>query len=153
MSKRFTEHATFTIERTFTFSPAKVFGAWVDPAAKALWYVGPDGWINAGHELNFRVGGKEHIDISQPGGPSYSFNFYYKDIVPNKRIVYMYSVDQEERRISVSLATVEFLSADSGTRLIYTEQAVFLDGGDKPETREQGTRELLDKLENLLRQS
>jgi hypothetical protein len=53
-------------------------------------------------------------------------------------------------RISVSVATVEFLAKDAGTRLILTEQGVFLDGGDTPEQREHGTIELLDKLEATL---
>jgi hypothetical protein len=48
--------------------------------------------------------------------------------------------------ISVSVTTVEFKSADRGTRLIYTEQGIFLDGHDTPEQREHGTKALLDRL-------
>ena len=53
-------------------------------------------------------------------------------------------------RISVSVATVEFAPEGSGTRLTLTEQGVFLDGLDKVEDREHGTRELLDKLGTVL---
>jgi uncharacterized protein YndB with AHSA1/START domain len=49
-------------------------------------------------------------------------------------------------RISVSLATVDLLPAGSGTRLIFTEQAVFLDGADAVSERERGTRDLLERL-------
>jgi hypothetical protein len=52
--------------------------------------------------------------------------------------------------MSVSVATVELLAVGAGTRLRYTEQGVFLDGEDKPEAREQGTREMLDKLDLAL---
>ncbi len=54
------------------------------------------------------------------------------------------------QRISVSLATVEFDPAGAGTRLTYTEQGAFLDGGDTGAIREHGTRELLDQLDAYL---
>jgi uncharacterized protein YndB with AHSA1/START domain len=38
------QHATFAIERTFEATPAQVFAAWADPAAKARWFVGPGDW-------------------------------------------------------------------------------------------------------------
>jgi hypothetical protein len=53
----------------------------------------------------------------------------------------------DEARISVSLSTVEFRPAPVGTRMIYTEQAVFLDGYDDAGSRERGTRALFDKLD------
>jgi hypothetical protein len=42
---------------------------------------------------------------------------------------------------------VELQPAGDGTRLILTEQGVFLDGMDNVKQREQGTHGLLDKLE------
>ena len=56
----------------------------------------------------------------------------------------------DDKRISVSLATVEFKPAGAGTRLIYTEQGAFLDGYDDAGSREHGTRELLNKLDAAL---
>jgi hypothetical protein len=53
----------------------------------------------------------------------------------------------DDRRISVSLATVELRPAGGGTRLVLTEQGVFLDGVDDPSAREQGTSDLLANLE------
>ena len=55
-------------------------------------------------------------------------------------------------RISVSgCATSEFKPDGKGTQLIYTEQAVFLDGHDDPGDREHGTRALFDNLEAALK--
>jgi uncharacterized protein YndB with AHSA1/START domain len=56
----------------------------------------------------------------------------------------------EETRLSVSVTTVEFNPDDDGTRLIYTEQGVFLDDHDTPEQREHGTKLFLDKLGHVL---
>ena len=56
-----------------------------------------------------------------------------------------------ERRISVSLSTVELTRVGTSTRLTFTEQGVFLDGYDGAEERVHGTGELLDSLERALR--
>jgi len=41
---------------------------------------------------------------------------------------------------------VQFMGVDGGTRLVLTEQGVFLDGLDTAAQREEGTRSLLDAL-------
>src|SRR6185369_1975670 len=115
--------------------------------AKARWFVGPDGWDKeSNHKLDFRVGGKETVSGGPPGGPVHYYNCTYQDIVPNERIVTTYDMHLDKARISVSLATVEFKVAGAGTRLVLTEQGAFLDGFDKPELREEGTKGLLDQL-------
>jgi uncharacterized protein YndB with AHSA1/START domain len=150
MSERSTHHATFVIERTYDASPARVFTAWAEPANKARWFVGPDEWEQSDHELDFQVGGRERVSGGPPGGPVHSYDARYQDIVPNERIVYTYDMHLDDKRISVSLATVELEPEGDGTRLIFTEQAVFLDGADTEVSREQGTRSLLDNLETEL---
>jgi len=70
--------------------------------------------------------------------------------VPDQRIVYAYDMYLGDTRISVSLGTVQIEPADTGTRLVYTEQGAFLDGLDTPDAREHGTRELLDALGAVL---
>ena len=62
-----------------------------------------------------------------------------------------YTMHLDERRISVSLASIEFEAEGTGTRLTLTEQGAFLDGYDDAGSRESGTKALLDNLENALR--
>ena len=50
----------------------------------------------------------------------------------------------------MSVATVEFLDQGASTRLILTEQGVFLDGHDTAAQREEGTRGLLGSLARFL---
>jgi uncharacterized protein YndB with AHSA1/START domain len=147
MSERSTTHATFTIERVYDATPARVFAAWANPDAKRRWFAGPEEWENGAYELDFRVGGRERAAGGPPGGPVHSYDGRYQDIVPNERIIVAYDMRMDETRISVSLATVEFKPAGSGTRLSFTEQGAFLDGHDDPTERERGTRELLDALD------
>src|SRR5713226_7105853 len=146
MRKRSTHPATFVIERTYDASPAQVFAAWAEPKAKARWFRGPDEWKERDRELDFRVDGRERLVGVFPDGRVSSFDARYEDIVPGERIVYAYDMHLNETRISVSLATVELKPAGAGTRMIFTEQAVFLDDFDDAGGRERGTRALLDNL-------
>ena len=148
MSSRSATHSKFTIERNYAASPARVFAAWADVNAKGQWF-GPGGGHE--HELDFREGGREHFEAAAAGAV-YSYDALYEDIVADERIVYTYNMHRDGTRLSVSVTTVELLANGTGTHLRYTEQGVFLDGEDKPELREHGTKELLDKLGETLAQ-
>jgi uncharacterized protein YndB with AHSA1/START domain len=149
-STRSVQHDTFVVERTIDAPIGRVYHAWADPAAKARWFIGPDEQATTDHELDFRVGGREHVSGSFPGG-SYAVDASYYDIVPQQRIVYAYEMHIDGRRISVSLATIELRPVGSGTHLMITEQGAFLDGLDVPADRARGTNEILDNLEASLR--
>jgi uncharacterized protein YndB with AHSA1/START domain len=151
MDGRSVTHAAFVIERTYAALPARLFAAWADPAAKARWFAGPEDWESGKYELDFRVGGRERASGGPQGGPVHTYEARYQDIVPDQRIVLTYDMHLDDRRISVSLVTVEFRPEGAGTRLVFTEQGAFLDGYDGPAQREQGTRDLLDALGAELR--
>jgi uncharacterized protein YndB with AHSA1/START domain len=145
-AERKIHHASFAIERVYPASPERVFAAWSQPAAKQRWFAGTDGWQTSGYALDFRAGGQEQALSRPPSGEAHRYHAHYHDIVPNQRIVYAYDMYLDDIRISVSLVTVALAPAGEGTRLVFTEQAVFLDGYDRPDLRESGTRQLLDSL-------
>ena len=144
-------HDMFVIERIYSIPIARVFEAWADPLLKARWFAGSADALGAGYELDFRVGGREVNRGGPPGGPRYTYESEFRDIVPEQRIVYTNEMYADESRISVSVATVLFHSQDARTQLVFTEQAVFLDGHDTVAQREEGTRSLLDSLEAILK--
>lgn len=150
MTKRTTTHATFVIEREYPHPPAKVFAAFADPKKKARWFGGPDDWQKSNHQLDFRVGGKESISGGPAGGTVHAYNAEIWDIVDNERIVLAYEMHLDAARISVSLATTEIKPTATGTRLIYTEQGVYLDGYDDAGQREEGTQQLFGQLDAFL---
>ena len=151
MTDRSVSHGTFVIERRYPAPPAKVFGAWADGAAKEIWMDDPDYKSDGGqYELDFRVGGHERFGGLAPDGKPYRYDALYYDIVPDYRIVYSYEMYAADDRMSVSLATVEIVPDQDGTKLTYTEQGAFLDGIDKPEAREEGTAWMLDNLGKYL---
>jgi uncharacterized protein YndB with AHSA1/START domain len=149
---RSVQHGTFTIERDFAQAPARVFAAWADPKAKAKWFGGPPGvWQELERRMDFRVGGTERArGRFVATGRVSDFQAYYQDIVPDRRIVYSYTMHVDEKKISVSLATIELVPAGKGTKLILTEQGAFLDGYDDAGSRERGTGSLIAALEKSL---
>ncbi len=148
-------HDTFVIDRTYAASAVRVFAAFADPKIKTQWFGDPDIEKDGPHVIDFRVGGRETLSDAVPdgGGPSFTYEAVYQDIVENERIVYSYEMTMNGRRISVSVATLEFYASSpdgAGTRLILTEQGAFLDGLDTCAQREEGTRGILDALADYL---
>jgi len=140
---RSTVHSTFVIERSYPVAPRRVFDAWADPEAKTRWF-GPPQKPRGSYELDFRVGGREHLEIAMPEGERYTYDALYQDIVPGRRILYSYDMHRGDTRISVSLAAVEIEADGDGAKLRLTEHGIYLDGQDTPEIRGHGTNELID---------
>jgi uncharacterized protein YndB with AHSA1/START domain len=133
-------HGSFTLERTYDADVARVFKAWADPEAKAIWFAAGDS-----HALDFRVGGREHNQAEHEGSV-YRYEALYHDIRDDERIVYTYDMYKDDQRISVSLGTIELAAEGDGTRLVYTETGAFFDGADTPDQRQGGTEQLFDAL-------
>ena len=146
MTGRTATHGTFTLERVYEAAPARVFKAWADPAIKARWFVGPSDWQLLERSIDFRIGGKERLSGRKGSGIVSTFDAVYHDIVPEQRLIYCYDMRLDQVHISASLATIVLTPAGTGTRLTFTEQAVFLDGYDDSGSRERGTRILLEQL-------
>src|SRR4051812_38135923 len=139
-------HSTFTIERTYPQSAAKVFHAFADKETVRRWRVGGDGFTIAEFSFDFRVGGAEVSRFSYQGGPEIRLDAQFQDIVPDQRIVFSYRMAIGPHPMSASLTTIELAPSGDGTRLTFTEQGVFFDGADSAQGREEGTRGLLEAL-------
>ena len=146
-------HASFSVERTFPVPPARVFAAFADPELKAKWFHGPDGWEPRTSTLDFREGGHETAAGEVPGEWSSRFEATYHVIEPEAQIVYSYEMFHNDARLSVSVASVELDAIDGGaaTRLVFTEQGAYFEGGEAANAeREVGTIGLLKQMEASL---
>lgn len=147
--------STFVIERSYPASRERVFEALSREDQKRRWYSDLDGRTGASFAMDFRVGGQS-VARSRLG-PETPFEGvelvnaeHFHDIVPGRRIVSAATMTLGGRPISVALLTIELVSSDSGTDLICTHQAVFLEGADGPEMRERGWNALFDRLGAIL---
>ena len=109
MTERSVAHATFVIERTYAAVPWGVFDGFASREAGGRWFIGPDDWLRSDHELDFRVGGREHVSGGPPGGSVHSFDAQFRDIVADQRIVTIYEMHMDDVRISVSVARIDLL--------------------------------------------
>jgi uncharacterized protein YndB with AHSA1/START domain len=157
MSTRSVIHDTFVIERIYPATPSRVFAAFASEEAKSSWgdtgdlEPAPDQQAGSA-EFDFRVGGREYFSHKWQG-TTYRYDARYYDIVPDQRLVYCYEMYADDVRISVSVATIEFVKSGDGTALSWTEQGTYLDGIDgteAPALRKEGTAEMLDGLASYL---
>jgi uncharacterized protein YndB with AHSA1/START domain len=139
-------HGHYVIERHYPVSAERVFAAFADASRKRRWFVEGEGTIVDEHQLDFRVGGTEKTLVRFPQGGSMSNESYYHDIVPNERIVLSYAMTFMGKRISASLATFEIRPDRAGTKLVFTDQIAFFEGADGLKMREDGWRQLLERL-------
>jgi uncharacterized protein YndB with AHSA1/START domain len=140
-------HATFHLERSYDAPVARVWKALTDEAAKQKWFGGtPGSWELLERHMDVRVGGREWLKGRWEGGMVSTFEAIYHDVIPNERLVYSYEMHLDDKKISVSLATLQLKAAGGKTTLMVTEQGAFLDGYDDAGSREHGTGHLLDAL-------
>jgi uncharacterized protein YndB with AHSA1/START domain len=138
-------HATFSLERIYDASPAQVYHALVDETAKARWFGDSEGYEVLERKIDVRPGGRERLKGRWASGMVSTFDAVYFDVVPDERLVYAYEMSLDDRKVSVSLATIELTPVSAGTRFSITEQGAYLDGLDDG-SRERGTAYLLDRL-------
>jgi uncharacterized protein YndB with AHSA1/START domain len=151
MEQQAVVHNTIVIERAYPVSPERVFAAFSDPAKKRRWFVEGESHEIESYELDFRVGGKEfYASRFKEGTPVAGLRLksenMFRDIVPNRRIIFTSTMAMEGNIFSISLGTVELLPTEKGTDLLLTFQSAFLEGADGPAMREAGWRGLLEKL-------
>lgn len=141
-------HAMFRIERTYGASAGRVWKALTDPAAKSRWFGSAPGdqLTVLERAMDVRPGGAERLKGRWRNGVTSCFDAVYHDVIENERLVYSYEMHMDDKKISVSLATMELKPEGAGVRVVVTEQGAFLDGYDDAGAREHGTGMLLDAL-------
>lgn len=128
-------HDAFTVERHLVTAPGSVFEAFTDSPVRRRWFALPGRQVSYDH--TFAVNGGENASSvftlagSAPEHLEYASR--YLDIVPDSRIVYTYTSRVDDVTRWASLVTVELHPEDGGTRLRWTEQAVFLASSARPE--------------------
>jgi uncharacterized protein YndB with AHSA1/START domain len=145
-------HGTFTLNRTWAASPARVFNAWADPKIKSQWFTGPiDEWFLMRRAIDFRPGGTEVLEGRfKKSGLVSLFEARFHVIEQDRRLVYDYDLHHGGNFHSVTLSSLLLEPEGRSTRVSYTEQIVFLDGKDGTTSREHGTALQFAEIEKAI---
>jgi uncharacterized protein YndB with AHSA1/START domain len=147
MEPRLAEKPSLTLSRHYPVAPEKVYRAWTDPKAVSMWWGPGPGEPVSLAELDVRVGGRFRIVFGGPDGKMHECAGTYKEVVPNKKLVFTWSwPNSTPERISV--VTIEFRAAGKGTDLIFKHEQLFDE--KVRDDHKRGWTGTLDKLEQFL---
>ena len=120
--------------------------SWTEPDRVLRWW-GPNGFTCTVAELDVRVGGRFRIVFGGPDGKMHECAGTYKEVVPNKKLVFTWSwPNSTPERISV--VTIEFRVAGKGTDLLFKHEQLFDEAARDGHKR--GWTGALDKLGEFL---
>ncbi len=145
------EHATdedtrLALRRTFQAPVAAVYAAWTDSEQMKHWMGPSDDFGPSEVTGEVRVGGRYRIVMHGPGGETHRVGGVFREVVPNRRLVYTWAWESTPER--ESLVTVEFRASGGGTELVLTHDR-FADR-DARDRHQQGWDGCLDRLGRYL---
>lgn len=148
MNRKPIHHASFSVERAYKSSRARVYKGFTDNASRRRWLIESDGWtihhIDAPSEV--RPGAVESSKFSPPGAEIVLTNdTTFLDVQEDERLIFAYAMTLEGEPLSSSLTTVEFLDDGNGSRIVLTEQGAYA-GDEDVAGRKHGTSLLLEAL-------
>lgn len=114
---------TVQLHRVLKAPPARIYRAFVDPAALCKW-LPPHGFVGSIHEMDARVGGGYRMSFTNLGtGSSHSFSVRYTELKPGELIRHTDHFDDPnlpgEMQVTVSLRLVA-----CGTELKITQEGI-----------------------------
>jgi uncharacterized protein YndB with AHSA1/START domain len=114
------EKTRLQVRRVYNVPVAKVYAAWTDPEQVKHWMGPSDDFGEAQVTSDLRVGGRYRIVMPAPDGELHKVGGTYREIVPNRKLVYTWAWESTPER--ESLVTVEFNAAGNGTELVVTHE-------------------------------
>jgi uncharacterized protein YndB with AHSA1/START domain len=112
------------ITRTFDAPASVMFALWTDPQHFKHW-MGPEGFDCPSVEIDLRVGGDYRAMIRSKQYGENWFGGTYREIVPNKRLVFTFKWDEGPSESVDTLITITFEERDGKTTQIF-HQTPFL---------------------------
>ena len=138
---------TVKLHRVFTAPVEKVFKAFVDADAMALW-LPPYGFVCKVHSLEAKVGGSYKMSFTNfTTGSSHSFGGEYIEIIPNELLKYTDKFD-DPNLPGQMITTIQLKSVVCGTELTATQEGI--PEAIPTEMCYLGWQESLDKLKRLV---
>ncbi|HEY9730809.1 MAG TPA: SRPBCC domain-containing protein [Drouetiella sp.] len=110
--------SSLKLQRIVNAPVERVYRAWTDPAKIRQWF-GCEYVIDVKVEQDLTVGGAFQIQMTTgPDNVVITVHGVYREIVPNKKLVYSWNSDSSEYPASDTLVSVEFNSKGEGTEIV-----------------------------------
>ena len=140
------ETTSLQIRRVYDAPVAAVYAAWTDAEQMKHWFAPSDDFGMSDVVLDVRVGGRYRVVLHRPDGDESRVGGVYREVVPNRRIVYTWAWESTPER--ESLVTVEFRPSGQRTELLLTHQR-FADT-DARDKHQHGWNGCLERLGRYL---
>jgi uncharacterized protein YndB with AHSA1/START domain len=114
------DKTSLQIRRIYQAPVAIVYAAWTDPEQMKHWMGPSDAFGDAEVTMDVRVGGRYRIVMHSPDGETHRVGGVYREVVPNKKLVYTWTWESTPER--ESLVTIEFKPSGDGTELVLAHQ-------------------------------
>jgi len=140
------EETSLQVRRVYKASVATVYAAWTDPEQMKLWMAPSDAFGPSEATMDVRVGGRYRIVMHAPDGEVHRVGGVFREVVPNKKLVYTWAWESTPER--ESLVTLEFIPSGQGTELVLAHQRFAdMQARDK---HQEGWNGCLDGLDRFL---
>jgi len=158
----------FTISRVVNAPLERLWRAWTDAKQLKHWW-GPKGFEIVSTKVDLRPGGVFHYHLRSPDGQDMWGKFIYREIVPQKRLVFVVSFSDEAGGVTrhpmhekwplTILSTVTFAEANGKTTVTViwipvdateSERKTFEEGRESMNAGWSGT---FDRLDDYLAQA
>ena len=114
------DKTSLAIRRVYQAPVAAVYAAWTDPEQMKQWMGPTDAFGESEVTMDVRVGGRYRIVMHSPDGETHRVGGVYREVVPNKKLVYTWAWESTPER--ESLVTLEFNPSGEGTELVLAHQ-------------------------------
>ncbi len=136
------------IQKTFNAPAALVFAMWSDPEHFRHW-MGPESFSCPVIEMDFRVGGEYRAMIHSDENGENWFGGTYKEIEPNKKLVFTFTWDNDGPSDGVeTLITIIFRERNGKTEQSF-HQAPFINS-ERRDSHVEGWTSAFNKQANYL---
>jgi uncharacterized protein YndB with AHSA1/START domain len=140
------DKTSLQIRRVYKAPVAAVYAAWTDPQQMKHWMGPSDDFGESEVTMDVRVGGRYRIVMRSPDGEVHRVGGVFREVVPNKKLVYTWAWESTPER--ESLVTLEFKPSGQGTELVLVHQR-FADSQAR-DKHQEGWNGCLDRLGRFL---
>lgn len=114
---------SLALKRRFKAPPAQLYQAWTQPEKMIRWWGVTDHPNAPIAETDLRVGGRFRVQFWAPDGEHHSVSGVYREVVPDRRIVFSWAWQSTPER--ESQVTIDLAPDGAGTVLTLTHEQFF----------------------------